>query len=60
MSDRRRFTVAKRRLPDPRKGRITGWCVFDRGRRITIAFSSYREALERRDNIHKLYLRFGW
>jgi hypothetical protein len=34
--------------------------VFDRERPITIAFEDYAEALRHRDNIHALYLRFGW
>lgn len=51
-----RFTVAYRALPSAGKG----WFVFDRGRRITIPFAEYGEAVRHRDNIHAIYLRFGW
>jgi hypothetical protein len=39
---------------------VTGWAVFDRDHRITICFADYAEALVHRDNIHALYLRYGW
>ena len=39
---------------------MTGWCVCDRGRVITIGFKNFAEALRRRDRIAELYARFGW
>lgn len=52
-----RFTIEFRRLA--RTGG-EGWFVLDRGRVITIPFADYSEAERHRDNIHRLYLRFGW
>ncbi|HEY2533941.1 MAG TPA: hypothetical protein VGJ20_39475 [Xanthobacteraceae bacterium] len=56
----RRFTVKRAWSRLPVRGACTGWVVFDRERPITIAFEDYAEALRHRDNIHALYLRFGW
>jgi hypothetical protein len=56
-----RFTVRKARikLGSNRQWEVQ-WAVFDREHRITIAFENYAEALVHRDNIHALYLRYGW
>lgn len=56
-----RFTIEFRRLGSTSGGGCAeGWCVLDRGRRITILFADYAEAERHRDNIRRLYLRFGW
>ena len=57
---KRRFTIEFQRLGGLDLAITEGWCVCDRGRRITILFANYFEAEEHRDNIHKIYLRFGW
>lgn len=54
-----RFTIEFRRMSQGR-GVEEGWCVLDRGRQITILFHDFAEAERHRDNIHRLYLRFGW
>jgi hypothetical protein len=57
---RPRFTVRKYRGPIGHGAMIAGWAVFDRERRITIPFANYAVAIQHRDNIHALYLRWGW
>jgi hypothetical protein len=58
---RPRFTVRECRGPIGYDGgMIDGWAVFDRGRRITIPFADYADAIRHRDNIRALYLRWGW
>lgn len=56
-----RFTV---KWYCPHSGRLAGhepgYVVFDRDRRITIAWQNYAEAREHCDNIHRIYLRYGW
>lgn len=54
-----RFSVRHARVALGRGWR-QGWCVYDRGKRITILFDEFSEAMEHRDNISKIYLRFGW
>jgi hypothetical protein len=55
-----RFTVRKVACQLAPSIRRAGWAVYDREQRITIPFADYEEALRRCDNIHRLYLRFGW
>lgn len=38
----------------------TGWVVRDGCHRITIIFATKDEAQRRRDNVEKIYARFGW
>jgi hypothetical protein len=54
-----RFTVRQARVKAGHGWHI-GWAVFDRENRITNPCDNYEEALIRRDNIHRLYLRYGW
>jgi hypothetical protein len=55
-----RFTVRKYTVKHSGGYLVSGWAVLDRNHRITIAFENYAEALVHRDNIHALYLRYGW
>lgn len=56
-----RFTVKWHYMAKGRAtGAIWGYIVFDRNRPISIPFADYDEACRRRDNIHALYLRWGW
>lgn len=54
-----RFTVKHYRAAVGHGWRV-GWAVYDHGERITIAFDTYAEAEQRRDNIAALYARWGW
>lgn len=61
MSDYHRFTVKWHFSCRGRgRGAMWGWIVFDRGRPITIPFEGFEEAVQHRDNIQRLYLRWGW
>ena len=56
-----RFTV--RRVKNniaPKLPKFVGWAVFDREQCITIPFGNYAEAVQHCENIHRLYLRYGW
>lgn len=41
-------------------GNKSGYAVYDRDNRITITFREYGEAIQHRDNIAKLYARWGF
>lgn len=54
-----RFTVKEVRTAAGHGWRY-GWVVADRGEVITILYANYAEALQHRDNIAKLYARWGF
>jgi hypothetical protein len=54
-----RFSVRKAKVKAGHGWRV-GWAVYDRDDRISVTFENYDEAVQRRDNIHALYLRYGW